>query len=247
MSSYEYSSQAHQTLADTRDKDLTRYQLRQWGFVIIRATYSSESKWAEFLAIVDDCIKFWWFHPKNEAHSDLYDKHVMTVLEDAATLSDANLSLTARVFADWVNSPQAQAEREGTKINDESMYSSRYHFYIHVDGATIEQVLDQHAKRTPVPENQSYLRSHYLYENKNLFTVKVVNAEQVMMYQEEMIAEQGPDANINVVEEEVEEEEELRGMVKRVRIFQIPELYAVLGDSLDMWYNLYTRDQVCEV
>ncbi|KAM7212854.1 hypothetical protein V8F06_011752 [Rhypophila decipiens] len=241
------SGQTHPTLAETLSDQLTKYRLRQWGFVLIRTTYSSEANWAEFLAIINDSIKVWPFRAENEAHwHDLYDKHVMTVLEDAKTLSGANLSLTARVFTDWINSPEAQAEREGTKISERSMYSPRYHFYIHADEATVQQVLDQHAKRKAVPEARSYLRSGYLYENENLFTVRIVSVSQVMSHQREIIREQGPDANTDVIEEE-EDEYELLDMVKRVKILEIPDLYAVLGDSLDMWFNIYTKEDVCQV
>lgn len=241
-----FSGQTYPTLAETLSNQLTEDQLRQWGFVIIRTTCSAEAKWAEFLAIINDSIRFWCSHPDHEAHSYLYDKYVMTVLEDAATLSDANLSFTARVFTDWINSLEAQAEREGTKLSDTSMCSARYHFYIHTDEATVQQVLDQHAKREAVPKDRSYLRSSYLYENKNLFTVKVIHAGQVMIRQEVTIQEQGPDADTDVIEEK-EEEDELLDMVKRVRIFQIPELYAVLSNLLDRWFDLLLKGDVCEI
>ncbi|KAM7209812.1 hypothetical protein V8F06_014803 [Rhypophila decipiens] len=234
------------TVAESLSNQLTKYHLRQWGFVIIRTTYSSEAKWAEFLAVVNDCIRVGPWISGNEAQwHDLYDKHVMTVLQDAATLSDANLSLTARVFTDWTSSPEAQAEREGTKVCEEFMYSPRYHYYIHADKGTVEQVLDQHAKRKAVPEARSYLRSGYLYENETLFTVKVASASILMNHQKEIIEEQGPDANTDVIEEE-EEEDELVDMVKRVKILYIPDLYAALG-KLDRWYYIYTKEGVCQI
>ncbi|KAM7198974.1 hypothetical protein V8F33_004711 [Rhypophila sp. PSN 637] len=241
------SGKTYPTLAESLSNQLIKYHLRQWGFVIIRTTYSSEAKWTEFLAVVNDCIRSWPLRPENDAHwHDLYDKHGMTVLQDAATLSEANLSLTARVFTDWITSPEAQAEREGTKISDRWMFSPRYHFYIHADEATVEQVLDQHAKRKAAPEDRLYLRFRFLYENENLLTVRIVSGSQVMSHQREIIKEQGPDANTDVIEEE-EDEYELLDMVKRVRILGIPDLYSVLGDSLDRWYNIYTEGGVCQV
>ncbi|KAK4209934.1 hypothetical protein QBC37DRAFT_429560 [Rhypophila decipiens] len=242
-----FSGKTYPTLAESLSNQLTKYQLRQWGFVIIRTTYSSEAKWPEFLAIVNDGIRSWFLRPQNEARwYDLYDRHVMTVLQDAATLSDANLALTARVFTDWITSPEAQAEREGTKICDRFMFSPRYHFYIHADEATVEQVLDQHAKRKAAPEDSPSRRSRFLYENENLFTVRIVGVSQVMSYQSEIIKEQGPDANTDVIEEE-QDEYELLDMVKRMKVLDIPDLYSVLGDSLDRWYNIYTKGDVCQV
>ncbi|KAM7222717.1 hypothetical protein V8F06_001904 [Rhypophila decipiens] len=93
---------------DYLNSTFTRFKLRDWGFVIVRTTYSSDTKWAEFMTILNDNIRFWFTLHDNQHLSHLLDKHVVTVLQDAAKLENANLGVTAQVFDDWVRSPQAQ-------------------------------------------------------------------------------------------------------------------------------------------
>lgn len=237
----------HETHPDPLARKIAQFKLREWDFVIVRTTYSSDAKWAEFLTILNDNIRFWFTLHNNQQISRIHEKHVLTVLEDPAKLNNASLDLTTRAFTDWVQSPQAKSEREGTVLADVAdgwMLSPRYEFYIHADETTLNEVLRQHANREPIPPEQKFWhRSGYIYGSADDFSVKAVCAQQVQAayghFQHESAPEHGIYADTDVGEEELDENDML-DLMKRVRIFEIPDLYAVLANDSYSWFHILT-------
>ncbi|KAM7203457.1 hypothetical protein V8F20_004051 [Naviculisporaceae sp. PSN 640] len=238
------SSSAHEEPhPDYLNTTITQFKLREWGFVIVRTTYSSDTKWAEFISILNENVRHWFTVHNHQHLSHLLPKHVFTVIQDPAKLNKANLGVTAQVFHDWVHSPQAKAEREGTVFTENWIYSPRYDFYVLADERTVNQIVRLHTIRQPLPPSDAIFRYDFL------FNVKIVHAQQVEAYRqagdswegwpEEHRHGNGINDNREVIEEEVDGDD-IEDLVKRVKIFEIVDLYAVLANDLDMWFNLYS-------
>lgn len=206
---------------------LAKYNLRQWGIVVVRTTYSSQTQWDRFMTLLRDITRDYFASRDMLA---LFDQCEFTVLDDAATLQNANLTLTSQRFKEWARtSEQARAEREGTAFGDEWMYSPRYEVYVHADEGSVGGVLGAEDREG------------------NEFAVKVARAGMVLGRRDSIVAEEGEGANTDVNEEDMDEYD-LLDLVKKVRVHELPDLYAVLGRNLDKWYNILTdEDGVCDI
>lgn len=193
---------------------LERYQLKQWGFVIFRCTYSSQTKWDKFVSLIKQGARDYFERWDTEALS-IYDKMTWTIIEDAEALHGASILDTSRRFRDWVGAV-GREEMQGSTFTDTWYSSPRYDFFIHVDEESLESVVDDKKARQA---------SEYF--------CTVVRKDMVFMREESRRAGEIPD-DLDPGDEYVE----LLDLRKKVKLGELVNLYAVLLSS-DSWYDIY--------
>jgi len=196
------------------EASLEQYGLSQWGFVVVRCTYSSQEKWDKFMGLVkeharDYFIPSFWME-------DIHDSLVWTVIEDAETLDGADIVETSRTFEAWVGS-QGKQEMEGSVFTTTRHYWPRYTYFMHVDDESLESVVDEAKAR----EDGGYF-------------CKVVRAEMVLLREQDRAAGTYHEPEgLEAWEADYEE----RDFRKRVKIDKLVQLYCHLLE-IDAWYHM---------
>lgn len=209
---------------------LQKYNLRDWGFVIVRCTYRSQEKWDKFVALAQGHACDYFEECQMPA---VHERLRWTIIEDAAALEGANVLETSRRFDDWAHRPGGPGvqERQGTEIPPRwrASYSPRYAFFLHVDEESLESVMEG-PKEGPWGQERGYF-------------CKLVDSRTVLLAEKE----QGNESDILPAEEKDSEvglvaEEDLHELRKRVRIDRLANVYAMLQYDMDFWYDLPMDD-----
>jgi hypothetical protein len=201
--------------------DLTRWRLKQWGFVIIRGTYSSQSKWDKFIRLAEEDARDYF---EQRRMLDLYDKMAWTAIEDGVALDGASLEVAQKKFREWLDGDEGKKDIEGSIFAEEGVVyrGTRYWFFLFVDEESLESVVDEGKAK----EEGGYV-------------VKVV--AKGSREEEGQEGEEG--------EEELDEddrERELEDVRKRVKVNMLVEVYARLLD-VNSWYILPVEDGVIDI
>ncbi|GIK05791.1 hypothetical protein Aspvir_009904 [Aspergillus viridinutans] len=123
------------TPADRIERDLHEDGLRDWGFVIYRCTYQSNTAWVEFmrrlLANTKDTLESW-------GDLDLLDNLALTVIEDSRSLDGATTAVIRQHFRQWV----ATAVQEAPDATSPRLQlSQRYNFCLQITQDVLDSVL----------------------------------------------------------------------------------------------------------
>ncbi|KAG7284553.1 hypothetical protein NEMBOFW57_010931 [Staphylotrichum longicolle] len=106
-------NQPHNEAVIKLQASLEQYDIRRWGFVIYRCTYSSQEKWDKFMGLVKKHARD-YFEEWRMDH--VYDSLSWTIIEDADNLNGADIVKTSRRFKDWADS-QGKQEMEGSEFS----------------------------------------------------------------------------------------------------------------------------------
>lgn len=207
-------NQPHNEAAIKLQASLEQYDIRRWGFVIYRCTYSSQEKWDKFMGLVKKHARD-YFEEWRMDH--VYDSLSWTIIEDADNLDGADIVKTSRRFKDWADS-QGKQEMEGSEFSNTWGCWPRCNYFMHVDEESLESVVDA-AKAKDMCG----------------YFCKVVRADMVLMREEDRAAGEHIECE---EEDEWEIDYEERDYRKRVKIDSLVDLYCYLLDG-DEWYNLY--------
>ncbi|KAK4100678.1 hypothetical protein N658DRAFT_507681 [Parathielavia hyrcaniae] len=128
--------------------DLARWRLKQWGFVVIRGTYSSQPKWDKFIRLAQEDARDYF---EQRRMLDLYDKMAWTVIEDGAALDGASLEVAQNKFFEWLDGNEGKKDMEGSVFAEEGVVyrGPRYRFFLFVDDESLESVVDEVKAREP--------------------------------------------------------------------------------------------------
>ncbi|KAL2129955.1 hypothetical protein VTI74DRAFT_7060 [Chaetomium olivicolor] len=198
---------------------LTRWRLKQWGFVIIRGTYSSQSKWDKFIHLAQEDARDYF---EQRRMLDLYDKMAWTVIEDGAALDGASLEVAQKKFREWLDGDEGKKDMEGSIFVKKGVVyrGPRYSFFLFVDEESLESVVDEGKAK----EEGGYV-------------VKLV-VEWV-----------GQEGEVGEEEEELDEDDRervLEDVRKRVKVDELVKVYAHLLD-VNTWYILPVEDGVIDI
>ncbi|KAG7286938.1 hypothetical protein NEMBOFW57_006438 [Staphylotrichum longicolle] len=208
---------------------LDKYQIAHWGFVIFRCTYASEEKWDKFLAHLRELAQE-YFQYETGPTRNLHETMAWTVIEDAEMLDGADILQTSRIFDEWVtkgNLGKGLQEMRGSRFNAEWHYSPRYTYFLHVDEESLESVVDDEKRLAP-----------------GGYFCTVVRAENVLIWEKELLTGQSYDSGIDNGELD---DESLRDHRKRVRVDDLMSLYGVLQEEINVWYRIYYIDPEEEI
>ncbi|KAK4204964.1 hypothetical protein QBC40DRAFT_216277 [Triangularia verruculosa] len=200
--------------------DLARWRLRQWGFVIVRGTYSSQLKWDKFMRLAQEDARDYF---EQRRMLDLYGKMVWTVVEDVAALDGASLEVAQEKFREWLNGEEGRQDMEGSVFAEEGVVyrGPRYSFFLFVDDESLESVVDEAKAR----EEGGYV-------------VKIVaKGSREGEWQEG--GEGGEEEELD----EDDRERKLEDVRKRVKVNTLVQVYACLLD-VNSWYILPMEDGV---
>jgi hypothetical protein len=155
---------------------------------------------------------------KQEFHhysvEDVYDKLAWTIIEDTETLDGATILDTSRNFREWVENV-GREELQGSVFKDPWYAAPRYSYFIYIDEESLQSVVVAEKAREP-----------------NGYFCKVVREDSVMLREEERQAGRIPD------DLDLEDEDELRDLRKRVKLDDIVDVYTALLDN-ETWWNMY--------
>ncbi|KAJ5248576.1 hypothetical protein N7468_000027 [Penicillium chermesinum] len=130
--------------ADNLERLLQKDGFKTWGFVIYRCTYDSDLDWQKFLDFymsgVKASLKFY-------GGLDLLDSFAPTVLEDPSFKS-AKVTELREHFNTWaLEAMQREQNITVARAHKYYPYSGRYRFFIMVDQAALQSVLNAPDKK----------------------------------------------------------------------------------------------------
>lgn len=109
-----WAPKPHLSTADLILTTMTNSSLDIWGFVIVRCSYTNETKWDAFLANIKDDI----FARERESSvasiNQLNEWLRWTIIEDREVLEGANMQVAATKFDEWVKSVGREEVRQPT-------------------------------------------------------------------------------------------------------------------------------------
>lgn len=202
---------------------LQKHKLSDWGFVIVRCTYSPQEEWDKFLALAKGHARDYFAACRMEA---VHDRMRWTVIEDAAAQEGADILAANRRFVDWADRGPGMQEWQGTAFTPTRHYSPRYDYFVLVDEESLESVMDG--------PNGHGQRGYFC---------KVVNASGVLLAERE----REKLWDVDGAEQEgggLVDEEDLEDLRKQVKIDTLVSVYAMLQLDLNCWYELLMNGDI---
>jgi len=129
-----------------------------WGLVILRCTYASQSQWDQFMSINKELA-----HEFVEDDPDVEEAMAWTVIEDVERLDNKSPEEALPVFREWLETGGGHQEREEIQRRREELFERgdwrpqprttypnlvsvgaipRHKYFIHVDQEALESVLN---------------------------------------------------------------------------------------------------------
>jgi hypothetical protein len=113
-----------------------------WGFLIYRCDYRCDDAWNAFIEGWSSRVKSYLDEQYGDA--DLASKMLFTVKDDRSSLEKASIQQVQKLFATWIRSDEAHAEREAADYGRISY--SRYEYCVHVDASALDVCLEWFAR-----------------------------------------------------------------------------------------------------
>lgn len=234
------------TEAEQLEQLLKDRRFDTWGFVIYRCAYGNDKAWEECMQILKarERRQLEWYEKP-----ELYDSLAWTVLEDLEAFDQATKQDLRGHFKDWIapkaKNEQPRAQRLVTKHRPWKHIAPRYGFFIAIDQASMESVLENPYPEAILTEQTGYVNlvDAYWKFGADCFRDQLESVESKGDLEEffhtdpDLRFDEMPDFTFEPIE----------GCREEVGWTRLPasemgmQAYQMLGHSPHMWQNLYRR------